>query len=99
MIKTLFLTGCRVAEFVHIKVEDLHLDADPPQIHVVQAKRGASRYVPILSSVAQELRTHLQGRRTGYLFESNRHTRYSPRGIQAVVKARAREAAVLILAA
>jgi integrase/recombinase XerD len=92
MIKTLFLTGCRVAEFVHIKVEDLHLDADPPQIHVVQAKRGASRYVPILSSVAQELRTHLQGRRTGYLFESNRHTRYSPRGIQAVVKARAREA-------
>ena len=26
MIKTLFLSGARVDEFVHIKVEDLHLD-------------------------------------------------------------------------
>ena len=30
MIKTLFLCGARVDEFVHIKVEDLHLDADLP---------------------------------------------------------------------
>jgi site-specific recombinase XerD len=27
MIKTLFLTGARVNEFVHIRVEDLHLKA------------------------------------------------------------------------
>jgi hypothetical protein len=26
MIKTLFLTGARVNEFVHIRVEDLYLD-------------------------------------------------------------------------
>jgi hypothetical protein len=31
MIKTLFLSGARVDEFVHIRVEDLHLDGDPPQ--------------------------------------------------------------------
>ena len=30
MIKTLFLSGARVDEFVHIRVEDLHLDGDPP---------------------------------------------------------------------
>jgi integrase/recombinase XerD len=34
MIKTLFLSGARVDEFVHIRVEDLHLDGDPPQIHL-----------------------------------------------------------------
>ena len=31
MIKTLFLTGARVDEFVHIRVEDLHLDDDYPK--------------------------------------------------------------------
>ena len=34
MIKTLFQTGARVDEFVHIRVEDLLLDGDPPQIHI-----------------------------------------------------------------
>src|SRR5207302_11464944 len=48
VIKTLFLTGARVSEFVQVRVEDLHLDSDPPQIHLRHAKAGASRYVPIL---------------------------------------------------
>jgi len=39
--------------------------------------------VPVLPALAQELRTHLKGRRQGYLFESNRHTRYSARTVQA----------------
>lgn len=94
MIKTLFLTGARVSEFVQIRIEDLHLDSDPPQIHLVQAKAGATRYVPILPSLAQELRTHLQARRRGYLFESNRHTRYAVRTVQAMVAACAREAGI-----
>ena len=85
MIKTLFLTGARVSEFVHIRVEDLHLDDDPPRIHLTHAKGQASRSVPILPSLAQELRTHLQGRRQGYLFESNRHTRYAVRTVQTMV--------------
>src|SRR6202011_3537506 len=76
MIKTLFLTGARVSEFVQVRIEDLHFDSDTPQIHLVHAKGGASRYVPILPSLAQKLRTHLQTRRRGYLFESNRHTHY-----------------------
>ena len=40
MIKTLFQTGARVDEFVHIRVGDLLLDGDPPQIHIIHAKRG-----------------------------------------------------------
>jgi integrase len=51
MIKTLFQTGARVDEFVHIRVEDLLLDGDPPQIHIIHAKRGADRYVPILPAL------------------------------------------------
>jgi integrase/recombinase XerD len=86
MIKTLFLTGARVSEFVHIRVEDLHLDDDPPRVHLTHAKGQASRHVPILPALAQELRTHLQGRRQGYLFESNRRTRYAVRTVQTMMK-------------
>ena len=42
--------------------------------------------MPILPGVAQEIHTHLDGRESGYLFESNRHTRYAPRTVQAIVK-------------
>jgi integrase len=58
------------------------------------AKRGADRYVPILPALADELRTHLRGRHTGFLFESNRHTRYSTRTVQAIVTACARTAGI-----
>ncbi len=95
MIKSLFLTGARVSEFVQVRVEDLHLDSDPPQIRLVHAKGGASRYVPILPSLAQELHTHLQARRRGYLFESNRHTHYAVRTVQTMVAACAREAGIV----
>jgi integrase/recombinase XerD len=94
MIKTLFLTGARVAEFVHIRAEDLLLDGDPPQIHLTHAKRGADRYVPILPALADELRTHLQGRQRGFLFESNRLTRYATRTVQAIITACARTAGI-----
>jgi integrase/recombinase XerD len=94
MVKTLFLTGARVSEFVHIRVEDLHLDDDPPRIHLAHAKGHANRSVPILPALAQELRTHLQGRRQGYLFESNRHTRYAVRTVQTLVRRCAQAAGI-----
>jgi integrase/recombinase XerD len=94
MLKTLFQTGARVNEFVHIRVEDLLLDGDPPQLRIIHAKRGADRYVPILPALADELRTHLQGRHTGFLFESNRHTRYSSRTVQSIVTHCARTAGI-----
>jgi integrase/recombinase XerD len=57
-----------------------------PQIHITHAKRQADRYVTILPALADELRTHLQGRQKGFLFESNRHTCYSSRMVQSIVK-------------
>jgi hypothetical protein len=52
------------------------------------------RFTPILPALADELRTHLQGRHTGFLFESNRHTRYSTRMVQAIVTACTRTAGI-----
>jgi len=86
IIKTLSYTGTRVDEFIHIRAEDLFLNDSAPQIHITRARRQSTRYVPILKSLAQELQTHLNGRKAGYLFESNRHTRYSARAIQDIVK-------------
>jgi integrase/recombinase XerD len=94
MIKTLFQTGARVDEFVHIRVEDLLFGSDPPQVHITHAKRQSDRYVPILPALADELRTHLQGRERGFLFESNRNHRYSVRMVQSIVKDYAREAGI-----
>ena len=76
----------RHIQLVHIRVEDLFLDDDPPQIHVLHAKGNADRYVPVLPELAQELRTHLEDRRRGWLFESNRHQRYAVRSVQAMVR-------------
>jgi hypothetical protein len=42
MIKTPFLSGARVDEFVYIRVEDLHLDDDPPRIHLTHARSRPS---------------------------------------------------------
>lgn len=94
MVKTLFYTGARVSEFVNLRVVDLHLALDPPQVYIAHAKGGSDGYVPILPTLAQELRTHLAGRRTGYLFESNRHDRYTPRAIQLIVQDTARRAGI-----
>jgi integrase/recombinase XerD len=92
IIKTLFQTGARVSEFANIRPEDVFFDEQ--QILIAKAKGGKSRYVPILPSLAQELRTHLSDRTTGYLFETNRHTRYSSRRLQQIIKETAVEAAI-----
>jgi integrase/recombinase XerD len=87
LIKTLFQTGARVSEFANIKVE--HFFFGESMILLDRGKGGKSRYVPILPELAQELRTHLGDRGTGYLFETNRHLPYSPRRIQQIVKSTA----------
>lgn len=94
MVKTLFYTGVRVSEFVQIEVRDVHFDLVPPQVFIRHAKGGSDGYVLILPSLAQELRTHLGNRKTGYLFESNRFDQYSPRFIQKIVKTAALKAEI-----
>jgi len=44
MVKTLFYTGARVSEFVNLRVVDLHLALDPPQVYIAHAK-GGERWV------------------------------------------------------
>ena len=94
MVKTLFYTGARVSEFVNITVKDLHLGLQPPQVYLANAKMGSDGFVPILPALAQEIRTHLRGRKTGYVFESSRFDRYTPRMVQLVVKEAARMAGI-----
>ncbi len=92
LIKTLFQTGTRVSEFVAIKVEDFYFEE--LMILIEKGKGGKSRYVPILPALAQELKTHLDNRKTSYLFESNRSLPFSPRRIQQIVKTTAEKAGI-----
>jgi integrase/recombinase XerD len=92
LIKTLFQTGARVSEFVNIKADEVFFEEQ--MLLISKAKGGKSRYVPILPQLAQELRTHLGRRATGYLFETVQHTRYSPRRIQQIIKETAAEAQI-----
>lgn len=94
MLKLLFYTGARVSEFVHIRVEHLHLTLAPPQVFIAKAKGGSDGYVPLLPVVAQELRTYLNGRGTGYLFESNRLKPYTTRYVQRLVHEEAQRAGI-----
>jgi integrase/recombinase XerD len=90
LIKTLFQTGARVSEFVNIKANEVFFEEQ--MILISKAKGGKSRYVPILPQLAQELRTYLGHRTTGYLFETVQHTQYSPRRIQQIIKETAADA-------
>ena len=63
-------------------------------MYLAQAKGGSDGYVPILPVLAQELRTHLDGRRQGYLFESNRADKYTPRYVQRVIQDAAQRAGI-----
>ena len=64
--------------------------------------RGSGRFVGSppgfsMPALAQELRLHLAGRTRGYLFESNRHGRYSQRTIQKLIRRAAKEAGLELL--
>jgi integrase/recombinase XerD len=84
LIKTLFQTGARVSEFVHLQVPDVYVDEQ--MLLITHAKGGKQRYVPLLPDLTHELRTYLRDRTHGPLFETTRHTPYSPRRIQQLVQ-------------
>jgi integrase/recombinase XerD len=92
LIKTLFQTAARVSEFVNIKADEVFFEEQ--MILISKTKGGKSRYVPILPQLAQELRTHLGNRTTGYLFETVQNTQYSPRRIQQIIKETAADAEI-----
>jgi integrase/recombinase XerD len=83
LIKTLYYTGARVAELVGIKVDDVYLDE--AMIRIRDGKGGKARTVPIPAELAHELRTHLAGRRAGWLFETRSARPFSPRRVEQIV--------------
>ena len=87
-----FQTGRASLGVVNIKADEVFFEEQ--MILIAKAKGGKSRYVPILPALAQELRTHLGHRTMGYLFETVRNTRSSPRRIQQIIKETAADAKI-----
>ena len=93
--KPLSLGGARVSAFVQVRVEDISfrdLSFRDLEIRLRVAKGERPRDVPILSPMANELRLHVGGRETGWLFRSRQGGCYSKRRIQQTVKDVAEEA-------
>lgn len=91
MVRILVETWSRVGAFCRMRADDVSF-ADL-EVRVVD-KGGKARDVPILRSLANELRLHLGERRTGYLFPSPRGGEYSKRRVQQIVKEVASEAGI-----
>jgi integrase/recombinase XerD len=91
MLRTLLETGMRVSAFARLRAEDISFQEREIR---VRGKGDKKRDVPVLQSLLNELRLHLDGRRTGYLFPSPRGGHYSARRIQQIVKARAEDAGI-----
>jgi len=92
MMRTLLETGARVSAFVKIRVEDISFR--DLEIRLRETKGDKPRDVPILSSLANELRLHVGERQTGWLFRSRQGGHYSKRRVQQIVKSMAEEAAI-----
>ncbi len=92
IIRTLFESGLRVSELVAVEVADV--DFLERTIRVRQGKGGQDRLVLFTEDLGQQLRLHLNGRARGALFESNRAAPFTPRRIQQIVKAVARQAGI-----
>lgn len=89
MLRALLETAMRVSAFARLRVEDISFREREIR---VRGKGDKSRDVPVLQSLLNELRLHLGGRESGYLFPSPRGGHYSARRIQQVVKEIAGEA-------
>ena len=92
IVRTLFETGLRVSELVHVEIADV--DLLERTIRVRAGKGGKDRLTLCTDDLAQQLRIYLGNRTRGALFESNRASGFSARRIQQIVKAVASQAGV-----
>lgn len=92
MIRTLLETGSRVGAFCAFTAENYSYVER--EIRVLD-KGNKYRDIPILGSLANELKLHLGPRRTGFVFPSPRGKTYTPRRIQQLVKELAEEAGII----
>ncbi len=91
IIRTLLETASRVNAFSQMRVEDISFSE--LEIHVTD-KGNKTRDIPILQSLANELRLHLGKRKTGYVFPSTHGGHYSSRRIQQILKEVAESATI-----
>ncbi|MCS3956715.1 integrase/recombinase XerD [Salinibacter ruber] len=91
-MRVLLETGARVSAFVQVRVEDISFR--DLEIRLRHTKGDRPRDVPILSSLANELKLHVGDRRAGWLFRSRQGGHYSKRRIQQIVKSVAEEAGI-----
>ncbi len=91
MIRTLLETAGRVSAFCRMRVEDISF----AELEIrIEDKGDKTRDVPILQSLANELRLHLGDRESGYVFPSRQGGHYSSRRIQQLVKEVATDAGI-----
>ena len=92
IIRTLLETGSRVGAFCDFRAE--HFCYVEREIRVLD-KGNKYRDIPVLKSLANELKVHIGHRRTGYVFPSPRGNAYTPRRIQQIVKEVAQDAGII----
>ena len=93
MLRLLFYTAVRVSELCNMEVADV--DLENCKIRINQGKGSKDRYVLFGKSFATALRTHTAAHPSNrYLFQTRRHTRYTTRRVQQIVKHYAETAGV-----
>ncbi len=73
-------TGLRVSEMTDLKVE--RIDFSSNTIFIYQGKGSKDRIALVGDKLKDKLLLYLEGKSNQYLFESNRHTKYSNRRIE-----------------
>ncbi len=58
MLGLLASTGLRVGEATRLQIDQVKLELDPPQLHILETKFHKSRIVPLHSSTAERLRLY-----------------------------------------
>ena len=91
MMRLLFESGARAKAFTQLTVQDVSF-ADL-EVRIL-GKGGKRRDVPILRSLANELRLHLGERRSGPIFRSRQGGAYSKRRVQQLVRETAEAAGI-----
>jgi len=91
MLRLTFYTAVRVSELCGIEVS--HVDLENCKIFIDQGKGSKDRYVLFGKFFATALRTHIAAHpENRWLFQTKRHTPFSPRRVQQIVKHYAEQA-------
>jgi len=93
LLRLLFFTGVRVSELCGMQVADVDLESC--KIRINAGKGDKDRYVLFGKTFATALRTHIAAHPSNrWLFQTRRHTKFTTRRVQQIVKHYAEKAEV-----